>query len=323
MDYRKIIEFGKSSYVVSLPKDWLASKNLGKGDVVYVNTQGDSLIFSPVQDSKSSEPKKTTIDVKGMSKDQIKLRLISKYIQNYNEITLVTKDMQSKAKDIRAIIHDIMALEVVEETSSKIVTRDFIHMDDLCPLDLLRKMDAMTREMISDSKGSFKEDRSANIAERDTDVNRLSYLFFRKLRSFEKEPQQYRKLGWTNSQFLASWVAAVKIENIADDTKRIAKLMVRLKLKKTEQEHFLKLYSAIEQYYIDGIDAFHANDCDKAFKLIGQKKKLIKQCRDFYRVSWNHEWVPVILEKMKSMIISTKSLLTYICDMETVPGTQK
>ena len=35
MEYRKIIEFGKSSYVVSLPKPWLNAKKLKKGDACF------------------------------------------------------------------------------------------------------------------------------------------------------------------------------------------------------------------------------------------------------------------------------------------------
>lgn len=315
MEYRKIIEFGKSSFVVSLPKDWLSEKNLGKGDVVYVSKQGNNLVFYPAKSETKREPREVTIDVSDFTCDEIKLILISHYIRNFNKITLTSKNMKAKAKDIRAIIHDMMALEVIEEDSSKIVTKDFIHTEDIVPIELIKKMDRITREMIIDSKRSFEEEQYQNLSERDTDVNRLSYLLFRSLRSFEQNPQHFRRLGMTNSDFLAQWTAGVKIERVADDVKRISKLMRRLNLSKNEKEQFVKLYSQIERYYVDCMEVFYEKDPEKALKLVMQKRLLIKKCRDFYRVNWNHEWVPVILEKFKAMIAGSKSLMTYVIDI--------
>lgn len=316
MDYRKIIEFGKSSYVVSLPKSWMNERKLKKGDVIYVDQEGDRLVIYPVEKKKSDDLKRVTIDVTSMTKQEIRLQLVSKYIRNFNEITLVSKNMKSKAKDIRKIIHDMMALEVVEEDAGRIVTKDFLNMDDISPLDLINKMDLITREMLSDSKRTFVEDKYDNISERDSDVNRLSYLVFRAIRHLQKNPAVSKQKGLTGNHRHAIWAAAVKIENIADQAKRVAKLMRRLKFSKQEQDEFYALYSMIEQYYIDSIETFYKKDPDKAMHLIGQRKKLIKLCKDFYRQSWNHEWVPVILEKMKSIIIDTKSLLTYVCDID-------
>ncbi|MBW2972400.1 phosphate uptake regulator PhoU [Candidatus Woesearchaeota archaeon] len=316
MEYRKIIEFGKSSYVVSLPKAWMTENKLGKGDVVYVGKEGDNLMLYPAQKQDASSTKSITIDVTNMNKSEIRLQVISKYVRNFNEITFTADNMQSKAKDIRATIHDMMALEVVEETASKIVTRDFLNMEEIDPLDLIRKMDNITREMIADSKNSFSEDKYVNLSERDTDVNRLSYLLFRTIRHLHHNPPLAKKFGINSVEANVIWNAAVKIESVADDARRIAKLVKRLKFKKQEQDHFYRLYSQVEKYYLDSMDVFYNRDSEKAFKLMPQKKKLIKQCKDFYRQNWEHEWVPVILEKMKAMIANTKVLLKFVCDTD-------
>ncbi|MBW2997643.1 hypothetical protein KY349_04860 [Candidatus Woesearchaeota archaeon] len=316
MDYRKIIEFGKSSYVVSLPKAWLVEKKLKKGDVIYVDQESDRLVIYPAERKKTRDIQKVTVDVTNMTRQEIRLNIISKYIRNFNEITIVSKNMKSKAKDVRNIIHDLMALEVVEENASKIVTRDFLNMEEISPLNLINKMDLITREMLIDAKNTFNEDKYDNIAERDSDVNRLSYLIFRTVKYLRKNPAVAKKSGLGQNYLHAMWVAAVKIESIADQAKRVAKLMKRVDFSKQEYGEFYELFSTIEQYYMDAIDAFYKKDPDKAMNLVMQRKKLIKQCKDFYRQSWNHEWVPVILEKLKSIIADTKSLLTYICDLD-------
>ncbi len=316
MEYRKIIEFGKSSYVVSLPKPWMVSNKLHKGDTVYVDSDGSKLVIYALKDAENKTPRKITLDVSDMTKHDIRQHLISKYIQNYNEITLTAKNMSSKAKEIRTIVHDLMALEVVEEDSSKIVTKDFINTDDVCPLALVKRMDVITREMISDSKKFFKDDKSETIAERDFDVNRLSYLVFRVLKYVQKNPAVAKKKGFDQNDLLLIWIAATKIEKIADQAKWITKLLRRVKFNNSEKEDFFKLYSTIEKCYLDGMNAVVEKDRDAAFVIISKSKRLIKNCRDFRRQTWNYEWVSELMEKLKTIVGETKALMTYVCDLD-------
>jgi phosphate uptake regulator len=316
MDFRKIIEFGKSSYVVSLPKVWLKEKNLAKGDVVYLAEESSRLVLYPAKNDSNSELKKVTIDVTNMSNKEIRLQVISKYIRNFNEITLMSKNMKSKAKDVRSIVHDLMALEVVEEDATKIVTKDFINMEDIQPVALIQKMDKITREMIVDSKDFFKENKYFNLKERDADVNRLSYLVIRAMKYLQDDHVATMKKGLEHDELITIWMTAVKIEKIADQVKWITKLLKRTDLKKPEQDEFFKLYSIVEKYYHDSMKVFYAKDQEAAFKLVARSKNLNKLCRDFHRQNWNYEWVPSLLEKLKTMIGETKGMLTYVCDLD-------
>lgn len=316
MEYRKIIEFGKSSYVVSIPKDWLAENKLQKGSTVGVCKRGKQLEICASTEPEEIKTKRITLDVTNMSKEEIKTLLISKYVMNFGEITITAENLPTKAADIRKTIHDLIALEVIEETSSRIVAKDFTNLSTISPFEFIRKMDNITREMIRDSKNSFIDDKSKNIAERDLDVNRLAHLIRRNARYLQENPLMARRLNMNHGQFMRLVIAAIRIENTANQAKRIAKLMRRVKLGKQEQKHFYKIYSAVEKYYIDGLAALYANDAEAALKLIMQKKKLIKQCRDFYRQNWNYEWMPVILEKLKIMAANTSYILYYLYDSE-------
>ncbi len=312
MEYRKIIEFGKSSFVVSLPKDWLSQNKIKKGDSVSVEPQGEKIILYPAGKSSSNEPRKITIDVTNLTQQEIRMQLIARYIQNYNEITLKSENMKSRAKDVRSIIHDLMALEVVQEDAEKIVTKDFLNMAEIDPLNLIHKIDLITRDMLTDAKDSFEEDRHVNISERDEDVNRLAYLIFRTMTYFQKNPSVVANKGLTHDRFIAVWTAAINIEAIADQAKRIARLLKWTKLDKDEVKEFKDLYSSIEKHYAESMQVFYDNDQKKAFKLVIAQKKLLKQCRDFDRQNWSHEGVSVILEKIKTIIESTKYILMYV-----------
>ncbi|MFH1064658.1 MAG: phosphate uptake regulator PhoU [Candidatus Woesearchaeota archaeon] len=316
MEYRKIIEFGKSSFVMSLPKDWLKENNIKKGDVVYLNRETDKLVVYPADNADSKKERKITIDVTDMTLEEIGLQLSTLYIRNFTKIILTADSMKLRAKDIRLLIHELMALEVIEEDASKIVTRAFINMDDISPLDLLEKMDIITREMIVDSKTAFNEDKSENIYLRDLDVNRLSLLLFRSVRYLQKNPDAARKKNISYEHLLAMWDVATKVEEIADQAKRLAKLMRRVKLHKDEEEEFYKLFSSVEKYYHDTMEVFNALDKERALKLAFGQKRLVKKCRDFYRQNWDHEWVPVLLEKLKTTIAACKSISMAVGDMD-------
>ena len=48
MEYRKLIKFGNSSHVISIPNNWLKKNNLNKGDTVYLDENGGKeLVLTP------------------------------------------------------------------------------------------------------------------------------------------------------------------------------------------------------------------------------------------------------------------------------------
>ena len=61
MEYRRLISFGRSSYVVSLPKEWIGQNNLKKGDLVYLQESGPNLLLS----KKESDEKVEEVEVIG------------------------------------------------------------------------------------------------------------------------------------------------------------------------------------------------------------------------------------------------------------------
>ena len=84
MDYRRLIKFGNSSYVVSIPKDWLRKNKLEKGDMVYLNENGNNeIVLSPRIDEIEPESQTVTLDIDHLDESDIERRTISKYIAGY------------------------------------------------------------------------------------------------------------------------------------------------------------------------------------------------------------------------------------------------
>src|SRR3989338_2184617 len=157
MDFRKLIGFGKNSFVISLPKAWVQKNKLKKGDPIYIEENDGDIRLYP-SSMEEGDAKETTIDVDGKSIKEIKRELVPAYINNFTTITLTGKELKKRAKQIRNIIQDLVALEIIEETSEKVIAKSFLNVKDLSIKDLIRKMDIITRAMISDSRLAISED---------------------------------------------------------------------------------------------------------------------------------------------------------------------
>ena len=55
MEFRKLIRFGKNSYVISIPKPWVEKNKLKKGDTIYINENLDGLQINVREKKKISE----------------------------------------------------------------------------------------------------------------------------------------------------------------------------------------------------------------------------------------------------------------------------
>ena len=119
VDFRKLISFGKSSYVISLPKNWIDKNKLEKGSLISVREDTDNLVLSPKIESAKEEAKKITISVDNKEYRRIKREIIAAYINNFQTIVLTGKDLKTKAADLRDILHNIMPPEIMEQTSDR------------------------------------------------------------------------------------------------------------------------------------------------------------------------------------------------------------
>ena len=89
---RRIMSLGRSSMVISLPKNWMNLNELNKGDVVSYAIQRDrSLVVYPGAERKPT-PKEITIRI-GQNDDEtlISQKIIGSFLNGYSGITLISE----------------------------------------------------------------------------------------------------------------------------------------------------------------------------------------------------------------------------------------
>ncbi len=319
MEYRKLISFGKNSYVISVPKVWVKQNKLKKGDLVSLEEKGNNLLLS-MRDDKEPEEKIKTILVDGKSIRRLQREIISAYIKDYKSIVLMGNEVKDKAKSIQQTIQNLMALEVMEQTSKRILARDFLDMNTISIFNLLRKVDVILRAMIEDCEKMFTEDNYESIAMRDNDVNRLVFLIFRTVEfGMGNASFMLKKHNLTSQQLLHLWWFAFNMESTADEVKRIARYMKQVKLDKKQQEAFLKLLAGAKEKYSGVMKAFYTHDEDLAHAMLESKEEVIKACEIFYQENKRVENLGVLVERLKSIISGVHNLGRVVYQSDFVP----
>ena len=267
MEYRKLISFGKSSYVVSLPKEWIGQNNLKKGDLVYLQESGPNLLLSKKESDEKGEEREKIIYVDGKSAYTIGREVCSTYIQNYPRIILRGKEIKNKVKELQSIVQSLIALEIMEQTSDTIIAKDFLNMDSVSVEELIRKMDLVTRTMMKEAQQIFDEDNYESLNERDQDVNRLYFLLYRAILYNLRNPMKaLRNFKLSGLDLLRAQFIGFYVEAIADEVRRTIrhahKLNMPTQTKQLVQEYLVKMYN----YYTTIMKAAYNKDTELAFK---------------------------------------------------------
>src|SRR3989338_5310335 len=130
MNQRKLIQHGTSSLTVALPIRWIKTRNLVKGNPVFVHEEGNKLIISTDETVKIG---RISVDVTDLDRTSILLYVQSLYRFCYDEIevhfnkpTIIhhrTKKETSVSSVIHQIINRCIGAEIIEQTKNKIIIK--------------------------------------------------------------------------------------------------------------------------------------------------------------------------------------------------------
>jgi len=273
MEYRRLISFGKSSFVVSLPKAWISQNTLKKGDLIYLQENGPNLLLSKKDNEEKNEEKEKIIYIDGKSDFTIEREVCSTYIQNYPRIVLRGKEIKNKVKELQHIVQSLIALEIMEQTSDTIVAKDFLNMDSVSVEELIRKMDLVTRTMMKEAQQIFTEDNYESLNERDHDVNRLYFLLYRTILYNLRNPMKALKnFKLSGLDLLRVHFIGFYIEAIADEVRRATRHARSLKVSAPQQEQLLQYIGKMNEYYLSTMKAAYNKDTELALKVSEMKR---------------------------------------------------
>ena len=311
MHIRRLVKSGAASHTVSLPKNWIERNSLKRGDLIHLRENSDNeLIISTKGSEGEKETKEIVINVDNKKLDTLGREITSAYINNYNSIVLIGKKLDKNVKEVRKMLHDFVALEITEQTSTKIVANDLLNLKEISVDKTVRRMDMVVRSIIEDSiQGLGSKDVYKSVYYRDFDVNKLYFLMFRILKGALNDIKVAQTFDINGVEALSNWYLAVNIENIADNAKEICKLFSELE-EELDLDGVRELYKIIQRDYLDVMKAFFNKDKNLADSIISRRTNLIDKCDLYFE---NYKSVSTA-----QIIGNFKELETYVCNIAKI-----
>ncbi len=314
LEYRKLIKFGNSSHVISLPNVWLKKNNMHKGDVIYLEQNGhNELILTSEKKENNIAIKEITISLANKSDYDIKREITAAYTNNFKKINIIDNNLEEKYNLIKEALHNLIAVEILDHTSSKLVLQDFLDMNNVSIKNIIRRLDILIRAMLIDSRNTKKKDLYNSLMKRDEDVNRLTILASRVVNYYLEHPEKI-KAEESLRDIVKFNIISDHMERLADETKRIARVFRELKASKELCEKIDLAYQILEKTYSKVMHSFYQNDQETAFQASKAiREKVIEIIKSAYEEAKNKESA-IILEKLKTMANHIKIIARAIYD---------
>ncbi|MBI2136793.1 phosphate uptake regulator PhoU [Candidatus Woesearchaeota archaeon] len=323
MQIRRLVKSGAASHTISLPKNWLDKNNLAKGDILYILEKSDKeLVVTPETKPEVKQEKEISINIEKKDLTSIQREITSAYINNYNTIVIHGDGLADQVKDIRKILHDFVALEISELTSTRIVAKDLLNLQEISVDKTVRRMDMIIRSIVQDSIESIDgKNMYESVYYRDFDVNKLYFLMCRILKSALNDSRIAEKFQITNSQGMASWFLSLNLENIADNSKNIC-LHLKNIGKDVNAKELKEIYKDVEKTYLDAMKAHYNNDRKLADTVAAAREQLFNKCDSFFE---KHNSVDVfkVISNIKEMENQICNIARIVIDREDIKKDEK
>jgi phosphate uptake regulator len=273
MDVRKVQFTGGSSYVLTLPKEWIEAEQIKKNDSLGVEVQPDGALLITRQSDQEPVQRTKEFDLAGITEPAYLFRLlIGAYISGYTFI--VIHSQQRLPPFVREVVRNFTQMtigqEVVEETDTEIMLKDLLNPAEMPFDNTIKRMFMIVKAMHEDAITAIRSQNQTlanDVTARDNDVDRLHWLIARQTNMILSNATLSRKMNVSPVMALHYFTISRIIERIGDHAERIVLIAEPILTKKIEPEILGKIAKASELsigIFDRSIISFFNNDMKKA-----------------------------------------------------------
>lgn len=239
-EMRKIQFTGKSSYIVSLPKQWITDMGLRQGDQVSVVRQGISTLqIVPLKHhNKPVITEDATVEIKPEDEGPAIIRkLISLYLLGFNVMNVKPKVGRLKPTQRNAVKNAVkgilMGTEIVADSTEGLTIQVLINLFELSVDGALKRMLIIAKAMQNDALLAFEEanyDLAREVIDSDDEVDRFSFYIIRQLKIAIENEHMLKEMGIEKPDHCLGYRLIVKnIERVGDHATDLAKNLLEFK----------------------------------------------------------------------------------------------
>jgi phosphate uptake regulator len=239
-EQRRLQMTGGSTYILSLPKDWVTRNQLHKGSLLVFSEKDDgSLSLLPSKFEKQEKKTEALIRVStNENPDAIMRKAISAYLAGYSLLHIRTEGEQSLNIELRSYLKNfarsyLVGTEIVKDSQADLTLQILLNYPELSVESALRRMAIIAGSMHREAVACLKNlDYSAAkaVVETDREVNRFSLYILRLLKMAMTNIRMVKEIGLNNPrECLGYRLIAKSVERAADHATKIAENILSLK----------------------------------------------------------------------------------------------
>ena len=237
---RKIQFTGKSSYIVSLPKQWITDLGLKQGDQIRMIRKGSSTLelYPPKVETRIRKKEDATVEIDVEEEaSSIVRKLISLYFLGFKTINVKPKtgrlspNQRNTVKE--AVKRMLMGSEIISDSSGGITVQVLVNLLELSVDGAFKRMIHLAKSMTSDAILAVKEnnlDLAEEVINTDDEVDRFGFYIIRQLKIAIQNEHMLKEMGFRNARNCLGYRLVVKnIERTGDHAAFVAKDIIEFK----------------------------------------------------------------------------------------------
>ena len=289
MEIRKVQFTGGSSYVITLPKEWIEREKIKKNDPIGVEIQPDGTLLVTKATAQEPLQRVKEFTLEGITEPAYLFRLlIGAYISGYTTIIIRSKDRFPPF--VRIVVRDFTQMtigqEVIEETDMAITIKDLLNPTEMPFANTIKRMYVIVKAMHEDAiTGLATRNRALlkDVTACDNDVDRLHWLIARQTNMILSHVALSKKMGLTPGMAVHYYIISRIIERIGDHAERIvdnAKTIIDKDLDQGILEKITKASELSVAIFDQSMVSFFNNDMKKSHRNIESVQALESLCEE-------------------------------------------
>jgi len=328
-EVRKIQLTGKSTYIVSLPKKWVAGMNLQTGSQVIVSKHSDaSLLLTPKELFKPVKLGEASI-VASQEEDPgtIERKIVALYLVGYSLIRIHTRNERITALQ-RNTIKDLtrkklVGTEIISDSPTEMKLQILLSYPELSVESALRRMCLIAASMHEDTMHALKnlnKELCQDIITLDDEVDRFSLYIIRQLKAAVQSERILKDIGLSSPRdSLGYRVIARAVERIADHAVKIAKdiSLLDTKIEEPVFDRISELSSFARSVFDDSIKSLFKKDYALADSVVAKAKTIVSMENEALKTI-SRKSDPTKLSSIRIIIESIRRTAEYAGDIAEI-----
>lgn len=287
-EIRKIQFTGKSSYIVSLPKQWVMDLGLKQGDQIRMLRKDSSTleIYPPKFETRTQKKEDATIEIENEETFAIIRKVISLYFLGYKTINIRPKSGRlnpNQRNGIKeAVKRMLMGSEIISDSSSGITIQVLVNLLELSVDGAIKRMIHLAKSMSKDVILAMSENNlelAQEVINTDDEVDRFGFYIIRQLKIAIQNEHMLKEMGFKNARDCLGYRLVVKnIERTGDHAVLIANDI--LEFKKPVKKGIIEKIQDMNEFALSVLDdsclALFKEDYMQAEKTIEKTSEIVK-----------------------------------------------